>query len=117
MFTCVATLAGEQPLQKHLRCLPDATLPPIADAPRRTLRRCAATVDTVCAAGHTDRVWQVSWSPSGNELASCSGDSTVRIVSSDWRSLQARVRLTLTHTSGVRSGREMPRAPGRGSLS
>ncbi|KAH8548718.1 WD40-repeat-containing domain protein [Umbelopsis sp. PMI_123] len=29
--------------------------------------------------GHNDRVWQVSWSPNGNMLASCSGDKTVRI--------------------------------------
>lgn len=53
--------------------------------------RCAAAADTLCAAGHTDRVWQVSWAPSGNELASCSGDSTVRIVSSQWQARCKRV--------------------------
>ncbi|MEW5310931.1 MAG: hypothetical protein WDW38_002684 [Sanguina aurantia] len=31
--------------------------------------------------GHTDRVWGVAWSPSGEHLASCSGDKTVRIWS------------------------------------
>ncbi|KXS16177.1 WD40 repeat-like protein, partial [Gonapodya prolifera JEL478] len=29
--------------------------------------------------GHTDRVWHCAWSPSGKELATCSGDKTVRI--------------------------------------
>ncbi|KAI8325093.1 hypothetical protein GQ54DRAFT_283731, partial [Martensiomyces pterosporus] len=32
-------------------------------------------------AGHEDRVWQVSWDPSGNRLASCSGDKSARIWS------------------------------------
>lgn len=31
--------------------------------------------------GHTDRVWGLAWSPSGKQLASCSGDRTVRIWS------------------------------------
>ena len=60
-FRCVATLAGEQ-------------LFPARSPTGRT--------DPPCVAGHTDRVWQVSWAPSGKELASCSGDSTVRIVRS-----------------------------------
>ncbi|KAJ2556998.1 Cytosolic iron-sulfur protein assembly protein [Coemansia sp. RSA 1933] len=29
--------------------------------------------------GHEDRVWQVSWDPSGLRLASCSGDKSVRV--------------------------------------
>jgi WD40 repeat protein len=29
--------------------------------------------------GHADRVWFVCWSPDGSQLASCSGDKTVRI--------------------------------------
>jgi WD40 repeat protein len=32
-----------------------------------------------CLEGHTDRVWSVAWSPSGQAIASCSGDKTVRI--------------------------------------
>ncbi|GFH26413.1 probable cytosolic iron-sulfur protein assembly protein CIAO1 homolog [Haematococcus lacustris] len=35
--------------------------------------------------GHTDRVWAVAWSPSGENLASCSGDKTVRL----WRERRA----------------------------
>mmetsp|Transcript_23085 Transcript_23085/g.37979 ORF Transcript_23085/g.37979 Transcript_23085/m.37979 type:complete len:354 (+) Transcript_23085:45-1106(+) len=31
--------------------------------------------------GHTDRVWNVAWHPSGKEFASCGGDKTVRIWS------------------------------------
>lgn len=45
-------------------------------------------------AGHTDRVWQVSWAPSGNELASCGGDSAVRIV----RTARCPDRRRCTHT-------------------
>lgn len=33
--------------------------------------------------GHDDRVWSVSWSPSGELLASTSGDKTVRIWARD----------------------------------
>ncbi|KAK9905056.1 hypothetical protein WJX75_008769 [Coccomyxa subellipsoidea] len=29
--------------------------------------------------GHTDRAWHVAWSPTGETLASCSGDKTVRL--------------------------------------
>lgn len=29
--------------------------------------------------GHKDRVWHLAWSPTGNLLASCSGDKTVRL--------------------------------------
>ena len=29
--------------------------------------------------GHTDRAWDVTWSPTENMLASCSGDKTVRL--------------------------------------
>ena len=33
--------------------------------------------------GHSDRVWGVCWAPCGNELASCSGDNTVRVWTRD----------------------------------
>lgn len=33
--------------------------------------------------GHTDRAWAVAWSPDGTQLASCSGDRTVRIWARD----------------------------------
>jgi len=29
--------------------------------------------------GHNERVWEIAWSPTGNLLASCSGDKTIRI--------------------------------------
>ncbi|KAJ2841076.1 Cytosolic iron-sulfur protein assembly protein, partial [Coemansia erecta] len=34
---------------------------------------------TMDGIGHEDRVWQVSWDPTGLRLASCSGDKSVRI--------------------------------------
>ena len=36
-------------------------------------------VEPICLRGHTDRVWHASWSPSGEALATCSGDKTIRI--------------------------------------
>lgn len=29
--------------------------------------------------GHSDRVWQAAWSPSGQTLASCGGDKSIKI--------------------------------------
>jgi WD40 repeat protein len=33
--------------------------------------------------GHADRVWAVAWHPSGDVLASCSGDTTIKLWSRD----------------------------------
>lgn len=33
--------------------------------------------------GHKDKIWSLSWNPNGNLLASCSGDKTIRIWSTD----------------------------------
>jgi WD40 repeat protein len=33
--------------------------------------------------GHSDRVWHLAWSPSGNLLASCSGDKTIHLWGKD----------------------------------
>lgn len=54
--------------------------------------------------GHTDRVWQVSWSPDGNCLASCGGDRSIRIWSKGkderW---ECRAELTDQHKRTIRS--------------
>jgi WD40 repeat protein len=57
-----------------------------AAAPPATAAAAASGASSSCFThvatleGHTDRVWDVSWSPAGDQLASCSGDSTVRLV-------------------------------------
>ncbi|KAG6553475.1 hypothetical protein Mapa_004387 [Marchantia paleacea] len=58
--------------------------------------------------GHSDRVWSVSWSPSGHTLASCSGDKSCRLwenlttspSSSTWR---CQAVLEGGHTRTIRS--------------
>eukprot|EP01025_Chloroclados_australasicus_P051334 TRINITY_DN5971_c0_g1_i11.p2 TRINITY_DN5971_c0_g1~~TRINITY_DN5971_c0_g1_i11.p2 ORF type:complete len:340 (-),score=29.80 TRINITY_DN5971_c0_g1_i11:1248-2267(-) len=53
--------------------------------------------------GHKDKVWKVSWSHSGNMLASCSGDRSVRI----WKQVQGQwvcdATLEGCHTRTIRS--------------
>ena len=34
-------------------------------------------IETVC--GHNDKVWDIKWNPTGNLLASCGTDKTIRI--------------------------------------
>jgi WD40 repeat protein len=36
-------------------------------------------VEAVALSGHTDRAWHVSWHPTLDVLASCSGDRTVKL--------------------------------------
>ncbi|KAJ1892225.1 Cytosolic iron-sulfur protein assembly protein [Kickxella alabastrina] len=45
-------------------------------------------------AGHEDRVWQVSWDPSGTRLASCSGDKSARI----WAPISGEQFFTADHS-------------------
>ncbi len=53
--------------------------------------------------GHEDRVWCVSWSPSGNLLASCGGDHCVKIWRQDhdskWKCIET---LSDGHTRTIR---------------
>lgn len=53
--------------------------------------------------GHEDRVWCVSWSPSGNLLASCSGDKTVRIWIKNKDVWESAAVLTDAHKGTIRS--------------
>ncbi|CAM6101588.1 unnamed protein product [Calypogeia fissa] len=59
--------------------------------------------------GHTDRVWGVAWSPSGELLASCSGDKSLRIwekspsSSSSSPTWTCKAVLDEVHTRTVRS--------------
>lgn len=55
--------------------------------------------------GHRDRAWHVAWSPSGDMLASCSGDKTVRVWAKDPGSGRWHCTAVLEdmHTRTVRS--------------
>ncbi|XP_037078542.1 probable cytosolic iron-sulfur protein assembly protein CIAO1 [Pollicipes pollicipes] len=53
--------------------------------------------------GHTDRVWQVAWDPTGRTLASCSADRSVRLWAADAAGWKCATVLTDGHERTVRA--------------
>ncbi|XP_014665985.1 PREDICTED: probable cytosolic iron-sulfur protein assembly protein CIAO1 homolog [Priapulus caudatus] len=56
-----------------------------------------------CLNGHTDRVWNVSWNPTGTTLATCGGDKTVRLWGQEGDSWVCKTILQDNHQRTVRS--------------
>jgi len=52
--------------------------------------------------GHKDRVWQVCWSPNGSMLASCGGDKTIRIWTSQGKQWSCNAILSEGHQRTIR---------------
>lgn len=59
--------------------------------------------EVAALSGHEDRVWCVRWNPLGTILASCSGDSTVRIWKKNGESWESVAVLTDAHKGTIRS--------------
>lgn len=53
--------------------------------------------------GHTGRVWNCSWHPTGNILASCGEDKSIRLWSKEGSSWVCKTVLTEGHTRTVRT--------------
>ena len=75
------------------------------DAPLRASPSALSCVASLL--GHTERVWSVSWHPSGRLLASCSSDKTIRVwrhSGDEWASgWECCAVLDAAHTRTVRS--------------
>ncbi|XP_022096673.1 probable cytosolic iron-sulfur protein assembly protein CIAO1 isoform X3 [Acanthaster planci] len=59
-------------------------LPPHMHKARGIMNVLGKLENIASLSGHLDRVWHVSWSPSGKLLTSCSGDKTIRMWGTQW---------------------------------
>lgn len=55
-----------------------------------------------CLSGHKGRVWNVAWHPSGNMLATCGEDKTIRIWGHDGKTWVNKTILTDGHQRTIR---------------
>jgi WD40 repeat protein len=65
-------------------------------------RRYLTDSQNLTSLGHTDRVWHVSWSPTGNNFATCGGDKTIKIWGKDKGKWECKTTLQGTHQRTVR---------------
>ncbi|XP_015753141.1 PREDICTED: probable cytosolic iron-sulfur protein assembly protein CIAO1 homolog [Acropora digitifera] len=63
---------------------------------------CLALLQTL--KGHQDRIWSLSWNPSGTLLASCSGDKTIRVWGKEDDQWVCKTILEDGHQRTIRSG-------------
>uniref|UniRef100_T1ISH2 Probable cytosolic iron-sulfur protein assembly protein Ciao1 n=1 Tax=Strigamia maritima TaxID=126957 RepID=T1ISH2_STRMM len=52
---------------------------------------------------HTERVWNLAWNPDGTQLASCSGDKTIRIWGENGKEWVCQTELCEGHQRTIRS--------------